>query len=88
MDEYQKVVMKVEKSLTTEESLIELLILLGLSYKERVKIEIIQNNYQYEYENLFKPLIIDIDSLELEKEKISQLIGDVGRILANVQTPF
>ena len=86
MDEYQKVVMKVEKSLTTEESLIELLILLGLSYKQRVKIEIIQNNYQYE--NVFKPLIIDIDSLELEREKIAQLIGDVGRILANVQTPF
>ncbi len=86
MDEYQKVVMKVEKSLTTEESLIELLILLGLSYKQRVKIEIIQNNYQYE--SVFKPLIIDIDSLELEREKIAQLIGDVGRILANVQTPF
>ncbi len=84
MDEYQKVLTKVKKSLTTEESLIELLILLGLSYKQRVKIEIIQNNYQYE--NVFKPLIIDIDSLE--REKIAHLIGDVGRILANVQAPF
>lgn len=86
MDEYQKVLTKIKKSLTTEESLIELIILLGLSYKQRVKIEDVQENYQYQ--NVFKPLIIDIDSLELDKEKIAQLIGDVGRILANVQTPF
>ena len=85
MDEYQKVLTRIKKSLTTEESLIELIILLGLSYKQRVKIEDVQENYRYE---IFKPLIIDIDSLELEKEKIAQLIGDVGRILANVQTPF
>ena len=84
MDEYQKVLTRIKKSLTTEESLIELIILLGLSYKQRVKIEDVQENYRYE---IFKPLIIDIDSLELEKEKIAQLIGDVGRILANVQTP-
>jgi glucan biosynthesis protein len=86
MDEYQKVLTRIKKSLTTEESLIELIILLGLSYKQRVKIEDVQENYRYE--NVFKPLIIDIDSLELEKEKIAQLIGDVGIILANVQTPF
>ena len=85
MDEYQKVLTRIKKSLTTEESLIELIILLGLSYKQRVKIEDVQENYRYE---IFKPLIIDIDSLELDKEKIAQLIGDVGRILANVQTPF
>ena len=85
MDEYQKVLTRIKKSLTTEESLIELIILLGLSYKQRVKIEDVQENYRYD---VFKPLIIDIDSLELEKEKIAQLIGDVGRILANVQTPF
>jgi hypothetical protein len=85
MDEYQKVLTRIKKSLTIEESLIELIILLGLSYKQRVKIEDVQENYRYE---IFKPLIIDIDSLELENEKIAQLIGDVGRILANVQTPF
>ena len=85
MDEYQKVLTRIKKSLTTEESLIELIILIGLSYKQRVKIEDVQENYRYE---IFKPLIIDIDSLELDKEKIAQLIGDVGRILANVQTPF
>lgn len=84
MDEYQKVLTRIKKSLTTEESLIELITLLGLSYKQRVKIEDIQENYRYE--NVFKPLIIDIDSLE--REKIAHLIGDVGRLLINVQTPF
>ena len=84
MDEYQKVLTRIKKSLTTEESLIELITLLGLSYKQRVKIEDVQENYRYE--NVFKPLIIDIDSLE--REKITHLIGDVGRLLINVQTPF
>ena len=37
MDEYQKVLTRIKKSLTTEESLIELIILLGLSYKQWVK---------------------------------------------------
>ena len=81
---YEKILTKIKKSLTTEESLIELLILLGLSYKQRVKIEIIQNSYQYE--NVFKPLVIDIDNLS--REEITRLIGDVGRMLANVQAPF
>lgn len=86
MDEYQKILTKITKSLTTKESLIELLILLGLSYKQRVSLENIQNNYQYE--NVFKPLIIDIDNLNLNKDGMINLLIEIGKLLANAKTPF
>ena len=86
MDEYQKVLTRIKKSLTTEESLIELIILLGLSYKQRVKIEDVQENYRYE--NVFKPLIIDIDNLNLSKPQKIELLAEIGRLLINAQTPF
>ena len=86
MDEYEKTLTKIKKSLTTKESLIELLILVGLSCKQRIKIENVQSNYRYE--NVFKPLIIDIDNLNLNKEGMIKLLIEIGILLKNAQTPF
>lgn len=86
MNECQQVITKIKKSLTTEESLIELLILVGLSCKQRVKIENVQSNYQYE--NVFKPLITDIDNLNLNKDGMINLLIEIGKLLANAKTPF